>query len=158
MPRDVLLVAGEGGVAGSELFGGVEEANPPPAAHLLLCCSCCCCCFLAAAALLLVSLLLLLLLLPVCFQGAHHLDLMFSHPLDPPSVTAARATELQHISGWIEQASQPWAEQQQRLRWWKAQRRGARPLSVVRGLSVQLQRLRQWWCWWVSGAEGSVAQ
>lgn len=37
-------------------------------------------------------------------QGAHHLDLMFSHPLDPPSVKAARATEEQHISRWIEQA------------------------------------------------------
>jgi lysosomal Pro-X carboxypeptidase len=33
--------------------------------------------------------------------GAHHLDLFFTHPLDPPAVTAARQLELQHIQKWI---------------------------------------------------------
>ncbi|EFN56397.1 hypothetical protein CHLNCDRAFT_144962 [Chlorella variabilis] len=37
-------------------------------------------------------------------EGAHHLDLMFSHPLDPPSVTAARAFEEHYIAKWIAQA------------------------------------------------------
>jgi lysosomal Pro-X carboxypeptidase len=35
-------------------------------------------------------------------QGAHHLDLMFSHPLDPPSVQHVRARELDVIRGWIQ--------------------------------------------------------
>ncbi len=34
-------------------------------------------------------------------DGAHHLDLMFSDPADPPDVLAARATELAHISTWV---------------------------------------------------------
>ena len=29
---------------------------------------------------------------------------MFSHPLDPPSVTAARATEAAYIAKWVAQA------------------------------------------------------
>ncbi|KAG7392971.1 hypothetical protein PHYPSEUDO_013459 [Phytophthora pseudosyringae] len=33
--------------------------------------------------------------------GAHHLDLFFSHPLDPPAVMEARQTELQYIRQWI---------------------------------------------------------
>lgn len=36
-------------------------------------------------------------------EGAHHLDLMFSHPADPPSVVTARAKILQHISQWIKE-------------------------------------------------------
>ena len=36
--------------------------------------------------------------------GAHHLDFMFSHPLDPPSVIAARNIELGEISKWIAQS------------------------------------------------------
>ena len=37
-------------------------------------------------------------------QGAHHLDLFFAHPDDPPSVTAARATEVAYIRKWVEAA------------------------------------------------------
>ena len=33
--------------------------------------------------------------------GAHHLDLMFSTPDDPPCVKAARKTELATIREWI---------------------------------------------------------
>ena len=38
-------------------------------------------------------------------EGAHHLDLMFSHPLDPPSVKQARDTERFMIRQWIDQAN-----------------------------------------------------
>lgn len=34
-------------------------------------------------------------------EGAHHLDLMFSHEDDPVSVKLARIVEAQHITGWI---------------------------------------------------------
>jgi hypothetical protein len=63
---------------------------------------------------------MLLLLL----QGAHHLDLMFSHPLDPPSVIAARKVQLRHIKHWIKQAARAHSEQQQRLQWWRRQQPG----------------------------------
>ncbi|KAI9994151.1 hypothetical protein PInf_016716 [Phytophthora infestans] len=33
--------------------------------------------------------------------GAHHLDLFFTHPSDPPAVTEARNTELKYIRQWI---------------------------------------------------------
>lgn len=33
--------------------------------------------------------------------GAHHLDLMFSDPRDPPEVRAARAEELAHMRRWV---------------------------------------------------------
>ena len=36
--------------------------------------------------------------------GAHHLDLFFSNPADPPSVTAVRATELSFIEKWVGEA------------------------------------------------------
>ena len=36
--------------------------------------------------------------------GAHHLDLMFSDPADPPDVTQARLFELGVIEGWIDDA------------------------------------------------------
>ncbi|GMF39536.1 unnamed protein product [Phytophthora fragariaefolia] len=35
--------------------------------------------------------------------GAHHLDLFFTHPLDPPAVTEARQTELTYIRQWIDE-------------------------------------------------------
>ncbi|KAH7476548.1 hypothetical protein PRIC1_000557 [Phytophthora ramorum] len=35
--------------------------------------------------------------------GAHHLDLFFSHPLDPPAVTKARQTELAYVRQWVEE-------------------------------------------------------
>ncbi|BDA40679.1 Lysosomal Pro-X carboxypeptidase [Coccomyxa sp. Obi] len=38
-------------------------------------------------------------------EGAHHLDFMFSHPLDPPSVLAARATQRHHMRRWIAQVA-----------------------------------------------------
>uniref|UniRef100_A0A7S2TM05 Uncharacterized protein n=1 Tax=Lotharella oceanica TaxID=641309 RepID=A0A7S2TM05_9EUKA len=34
--------------------------------------------------------------------GAHHLDLFFSDPNDPPCVTEARAIEEGHIKAWLE--------------------------------------------------------
>ncbi|ETO20282.1 hypothetical protein RFI_16937 [Reticulomyxa filosa] len=36
-------------------------------------------------------------------SGAHHLDLRESNVADPPDVTAARATETQYISSWLEE-------------------------------------------------------
>jgi len=36
--------------------------------------------------------------------GAHHLDFMWSNPLDPPSVLQARALEKQHMWRWVTQA------------------------------------------------------
>lgn len=36
-------------------------------------------------------------------EGAHHLDLMFSHPLDTRGVRRARETELWHIQKWIDE-------------------------------------------------------
>lgn len=38
-------------------------------------------------------------------EGAHHLDLRFSNDLDPPSVRAARAMELQYFWEWIRKAT-----------------------------------------------------
>ncbi len=35
-----------------------------------------------------------------CAQGAHHVDLMFSHPGDTPDIKQARVVELQHIRRW----------------------------------------------------------
>mmetsp|Transcript_19116 Transcript_19116/g.53498 ORF Transcript_19116/g.53498 Transcript_19116/m.53498 type:complete len:399 (-) Transcript_19116:306-1502(-) len=34
-------------------------------------------------------------------EGAHHLDLMWSNPADPPSVRSARSYEMQQIAAWI---------------------------------------------------------
>ena len=36
--------------------------------------------------------------------GAHHLDLMFSDPRNPPCFGAARAVEEQRIAQWIQEA------------------------------------------------------
>ncbi|KAJ0399056.1 hypothetical protein ATCC90586_004515 [Pythium insidiosum] len=33
--------------------------------------------------------------------GAHHVDLFFAHPLDPPALTAAREAEKSYIRQWI---------------------------------------------------------
>ncbi|KUF93383.1 Secreted protein [Phytophthora nicotianae] len=35
--------------------------------------------------------------------GAHHLDLFFTHPLDPSAVTEARKTELKFVRQWIDE-------------------------------------------------------
>ena len=35
----------------------------------------------------------------------HHIDLMFSSPLDPPQVTAAREFERGMIRGWVDEAN-----------------------------------------------------
>ena len=34
-------------------------------------------------------------------EGAHHLDLMFSHPDDPPSVRVARQFEMAQVRHWV---------------------------------------------------------
>jgi lysosomal Pro-X carboxypeptidase len=34
-------------------------------------------------------------------EGAHHIDLMFSNELDPPSVKQARAFQLENIHKWV---------------------------------------------------------
>ena len=36
--------------------------------------------------------------------GAHHLDLMFSHPSNPPCFAKARAIEEERIKAWIQEA------------------------------------------------------
>ncbi len=53
------------------------------------------------------------------------MDLMFSHPLDPPSVIAARATELAHVRRWIKHASAVSETQADAHTWWEARGRRA---------------------------------
>ena len=36
-------------------------------------------------------------------EGAHHLDLMFSHPDDPPAVRVARQFEMGQVQRWVEE-------------------------------------------------------
>jgi hypothetical protein len=36
-------------------------------------------------------------------DGAHHLDLFFSNPMDPPSVIAARAVQIAAMREWVQQ-------------------------------------------------------
>ncbi|GLC41303.1 hypothetical protein PLESTB_001077500 [Pleodorina starrii] len=36
-------------------------------------------------------------------EGAHHVDLMYSNPADPPSLRAARQTEMRHVRRWIDE-------------------------------------------------------
>ena len=43
-------------------------------------------------------------------SGAHHIDLMFTDPADPPDVTQVRAREMAIIAQWIRQR-QPTSEQ-----------------------------------------------
>ncbi|KAG2497771.1 hypothetical protein HYH03_004043 [Edaphochlamys debaryana] len=63
-------------------------------------------------------------------EGAHHLDLMYSHPADPPSVRAVRAAEMRLVADWIaghqrsaregaavEQAARAAVEEAQRVQW-----------------------------------------
>lgn len=38
-------------------------------------------------------------------EGAHHLDLMFSNKLDPPSVVAVRQAQKAHINRWLAEAA-----------------------------------------------------
>jgi lysosomal Pro-X carboxypeptidase len=33
--------------------------------------------------------------------AAHHLDLFFTDPRDPPSVTQARKDEMAYVKGWV---------------------------------------------------------
>lgn len=47
-------------------------------------------------------------------EGAHHLDLMFSNAMDPPSVTAARNLERQYMHMWIEEAADAYRTQAKR--------------------------------------------
>mmetsp|Transcript_12619 Transcript_12619/g.12709 ORF Transcript_12619/g.12709 Transcript_12619/m.12709 type:complete len:113 (-) Transcript_12619:159-497(-) len=35
--------------------------------------------------------------------GAHHLDLMFAHPDDPPCANEARLIQEEHIRNWIQE-------------------------------------------------------
>eukprot|EP00752_Nemacystus_decipiens_P003737 g3443.t1 len=39
-------------------------------------------------------------------QAAHHLDLFFEHPLDPPDVLDARRVEMDLVESWVDQAYQ----------------------------------------------------
>ncbi len=42
-------------------------------------------------------------------EGGHHLDLMFSHPLDPPSVIQARDMQRRSIQQWVDEANSAFA-------------------------------------------------
>lgn len=44
-------------------------------------------------------------------SGAHHLDLFFSNPLDPPDVLLARRIERDHITTWIQQVKERFESQ-----------------------------------------------
>ena len=61
--------------------------------------------------------------------GAHHLDLMFSHPLDPQSVRDVRARERAEIRRWVDEA----ASKQPPLR-------GACPTAPSAGAAEELKR------------------
>lgn len=37
-------------------------------------------------------------------QAAHHLDLFFEHPLDPPDVLNARKVEMHMVEAWVDKA------------------------------------------------------
>jgi lysosomal Pro-X carboxypeptidase len=36
-------------------------------------------------------------------EGAHHTDLMFGNPADPPSLIEARRQELGYLTGWLQE-------------------------------------------------------
>jgi hypothetical protein len=38
--------------------------------------------------------------------AAHHMDLMFANPMDPPDVVATRLVEKAHIQAWVQEALQ----------------------------------------------------
>ncbi|KAK9809908.1 hypothetical protein WJX72_001411 [[Myrmecia] bisecta] len=48
-------------------------------------------------------------------EGAHHLDLMFSHPKDPPSVTQCRNAQRQHMRRWVEEADKARAQDRTKM-------------------------------------------
>lgn len=48
-------------------------------------------------------------------QGAHHLDLMFSNPQDPPAVTAVRQVEVGYIRQWVAEARARYASKRGEL-------------------------------------------
>ncbi|KAJ9521980.1 hypothetical protein QJQ45_024858 [Haematococcus lacustris] len=52
-------------------------------------------------------------------EGAHHIDLMFSHPLDPPSVIHARQMECSLIRQWVAQAQARSKGRKQRQPGWQ---------------------------------------
>jgi hypothetical protein len=67
-------------------------------------------------------------------------------------VTAARQTELKHITKWIQEASQRWQDQRERLQWWQQQQGFSKArgdsesgVGVLGVLRVQLQLMVQQW-------------
>jgi hypothetical protein len=87
---------------------------------------------------------------------------MFSHPLDPPGVKAARALQLTHMKRWVAQASAEAANRKQlaQQRRQAAAARASLMQQQVAGSSSssssgQVQRaMRRGWTFWRGGAVG----